>query len=88
MLSCHDLAHKYASDYIDGQLNWRQRLAVSMHLLICVKCRRFVTQLRLVCKVVKQRGRAVIKSSTPDLEALASRLHKEYATQKKSSSDL
>ncbi|MBU3071310.1 zf-HC2 domain-containing protein [Aestuariicella sp. G3-2] len=88
MLSCHDLAHKYASDYIDGQLNWRQRLAVFMHLLICVRCRRFVTQLRLVCRVVKQRGRDVIKGSTPDLDALASRLHKEYATQKKSSSEL
>jgi anti-sigma factor ChrR (cupin superfamily) len=52
MLSCHDLAHQHASDYIDGQLGWRNRLRVRLHLLMCVHCRRFIRQLKLVRKVL------------------------------------
>lgn len=55
MLSCHDLAHHHASDYIDGQLGWRDRFRVRLHLLICVHCRRFIRQLKLVPKVLRGR---------------------------------
>ena len=54
MLSCQDLSHHHASDYIDGQLGWRDRLRVHFHLLICVHCRRFVQQLKLVRKVLRR----------------------------------
>ena len=40
MLSCRELAHRHASDYLDGQLGWRARLGVRYHLLICDHCRR------------------------------------------------
>ena len=54
MLSCHDLAHHHASDYIDGQLSWRDRFRVRLHLLICVHCRHFIHQLKLVRKVLRR----------------------------------
>ena len=54
MLSCHDLAHHHASDYIDGQLGWRDRLRVRLHLLICVHCRNFIHQLKLVRTVLRR----------------------------------
>lgn len=89
MLSCHDIAHKHASDYIDGQLSWRGHLAVWSHLLICVKCRRFVNQLRLVCKVVLKRQEPDLPAeNTIDLDELAHRLHTEHLEQKKMSPDL
>ena len=48
MLSCHDLAHKVGSDYLDGHLDWRKRMTVAIHLFMCANCRRFIGQLKLV----------------------------------------
>jgi hypothetical protein len=46
MLTCKDIA-KQASDYVDGQMTVRQRLAFAFHLLVCGQCREFLRQLRL-----------------------------------------
>ena len=45
MLKCRDIA-AHASEHIDGELNWRQRLDYGMHLLLCGYCRQFIRQLR------------------------------------------
>jgi len=44
MLRCQDVAHR-ASDYIDGELGWRERFAIWLHLLTCRHCRAFVGNL-------------------------------------------
>lgn len=46
MLTCRDIARQ-ASDYVDGHLTVRQRLAFAFHLLLCGQCREFLRQLRL-----------------------------------------
>ena len=46
MLTCKDIA-KQASDYVDGHMTLRQRLAFAWHLLLCGQCREFLRQLRL-----------------------------------------
>lgn len=48
MLRCRDVA-TLASEYVDRDLRWRQRLAVRMHLMMCDACSRYVRQL---CQVV------------------------------------
>ena len=53
MLKCRDVA-TLASDYIDGDLPWRNRLAVRMHLMMCDACTRYVRQLRHVIAVLKR----------------------------------
>jgi anti-sigma factor RsiW len=71
MLTCKELV-AHSSDYLDGQLNLRGRLAVRAHLALCGHCRRFVSQMRLSQGVLR-------KLDTPasdDLDALASRLAK------------
>lgn len=45
MLSCKDVAQQ-ASEYIDQQHGWRQRMAFRLHLFICRNCRRYINQLR------------------------------------------
>ncbi len=57
MLSCRDLAHRHASDYIDGNLGLRARFGVWYHLLICENCRRFVAQLRRVRNILRNKPR-------------------------------
>jgi len=57
MLSCHDLANKVASNYVDGQLRWHERLTVRFHLAICDNCRRFIKQLKLVRTIIRKHER-------------------------------
>ncbi len=45
MFSCRDLS-RHASDYLDHELSPWTRLRVSLHLLICRNCRRYLGQIR------------------------------------------
>lgn len=47
MLNCKQTS-LLVSQSLDRPLTWRERLAVRIHLLICVYCRRFTQQLRLI----------------------------------------
>lgn len=42
-----------SSDYLDGQLTFRERLLVRHHLLFCPNCRRFIKQMRLLGATLK-----------------------------------
>ena len=69
MLSCKDLVAR-SSDFLDGQLSLRQRLAVRAHLAMCMHCRRFIRQLRLSQAVLRH----LPEEQVPELDALAERL--------------
>lgn len=56
VLTCHDLA-EHATDYMEGALPWRARLAVRLHLLVCRMCRAYLAQLRRTTALL--RGRAL-----------------------------
>lgn len=56
VLTCHDLVAN-ATDYMEGALPWRARLAVWRHLLICHMCRAYLAQLRATTALL--RGRAL-----------------------------
>ena len=47
MLSCQHITQK-ASDYIEGRLNFWQRLKFRAHLRACIHCDNFLRRLRLV----------------------------------------
>lgn len=47
MLTCKEQVAR-SSDYLDGQLSFRERLMVRHHLLFCPNCRRFIRQMRLL----------------------------------------
>ncbi|MFU8813823.1 MAG: anti-sigma factor family protein [Pseudomonadales bacterium] len=47
MLSCREIT-ECSSALVDGELGFRARWAVRMHLAMCVHCRRFTRQLRLL----------------------------------------
>ncbi len=47
MYSCKEIVEK-ASHYTEGQLNWHERVAYKLHLLMCRYCRRFVKQFQLM----------------------------------------
>ncbi len=75
MLSCKELVAN-SSDYLDGQLSLRERIAVRTHLAICWKCRRFIRQMRLIQAVLRQLPDIAI----PELEALAAGLAEQRNT--------
>lgn len=81
MLSCRDLAHRHASDYIDGQLGWRARAGVRFHLMLCDNCRRFVAQLRKVRSLLRKPSEN-LGASDPATQELANKLADMYQQQK------
>lgn len=92
MLSCRDLAHRHASDYLDGQLGWRARIGVSFHLLLCDNCRRFIAQLRKVRTLLRKKPQTIAApdATTHELAATLADVYRQQKieSQKKSSPPL
>ncbi|MDP9939750.1 anti-sigma factor family protein [Ectopseudomonas alcaliphila] len=76
MLTCKELV-AHSSDYLDGQLTLRQRLAVRAHLAMCSKCRRFIRQMKLTQAVIRQ----MPEGELPELDTLAERLAQDRRNQ-------
>ena len=72
MLTCKEQVAR-SSDYLDGQLSFRERLMVRHHLMFCPSCRRFIRQMRLMQATLL----AMPEEAVPDVEALAERLAAE-----------
>lgn len=53
MLSCKDITEK-ADDYLDHRLPLANRVALQLHLFVCVNCRRYLHQLKLTIGVLHQ----------------------------------
>jgi len=62
-----------SSDYLDGQLTFRERLLVRHHLMFCPNCRRFIRQMRLMQATL----RILPQPPVDDADALAQRLAAE-----------
>ena len=69
MLNCRELV-AHSSDYLDGQLRIRERIAVRLHLATCANCRRFLRQMRVTQALLRQ----LPEEPIADLDALAKRL--------------
>ncbi|WDU63605.1 zf-HC2 domain-containing protein [Pseudomonas poae] len=72
MLTCKEQVAR-SSDYLDGQLTFRERLLVRHHLMFCPNCRRFTRQMRLMQATLK----ALPQEPVKDVDALAQRLAAE-----------
>lgn len=72
MLTCKEHVAR-SSDYLDGQLSFRERLMVRHHLMFCPNCRRFIRQMRLMQATL----RVLPEEAVPDVDALAERLSSE-----------
>jgi anti-sigma factor ChrR (cupin superfamily) len=65
VVMCRDVG-AMATDYMEGSLGWRQRLAIRMHLAICDGCRAFIQQMRRTVRLV---GSLPVPSPPPETEA-------------------
>jgi len=72
MLTCKEQVAR-SSDYLDGQLTFRERLLVRHHLMFCPNCRRFIRQMRLMQATL----RIMPDEPVDGVEALAQRLADE-----------
>lgn len=69
MLTCKEQVAR-SSDYLDGQLSFRETLMVRHHLLFCPNCRRFMRQMRVMQATLK----AMPDKPEEGVDALAERL--------------
>lgn len=73
MLSCRELT-ELVTDYIEGRMPLRRRLAFRFHLLVCSRCRAYVRQLRMTIELL---GRLPVEPPPPDVaEALRRRFRR------------
>lgn len=72
MLTCKEQVAR-SSDYLDGQLTFRERLLVRHHLMFCPNCRLFIRQMRLMQATLKIMPDAPVT----DVDAVAQRLADE-----------
>jgi len=63
MLSCKELT-ELATDYLEKDQPWRERLRDQVHLSMCRHCRRYLDQMR---KVIALLGRLPIEPVPPNL---------------------
>ena len=78
MLTCKQQVAR-SSDYLDGQLTFREGLLVRHHLLFCPNCRRFIKQMRLLNTTLKHLPQA----PPADLEATVERMVRERSRHQK-----
>ena len=70
MLSCREVPAE-VNQLLDGELPLRRRIALRLHILMCVHCRRYLRQIRLLCESMTQHwGRA----SDAEVERVMERL--------------
>ncbi|MDH4560726.1 zf-HC2 domain-containing protein [Pseudomonas sp. BN411] len=69
MLTCKELVAR-SSDLLDGELSFRERMAMRRHLMLCRNCRRFIKQMKLTQAVV----RFMPDSQGAEVDDLAARL--------------
>lgn len=62
MLSCRDVANQ-CSDYLNKDLPLRTRLAVRLHLAMCMGCTRYYEQMRGTLAMLRKLGRVELKVS-------------------------
>ena len=55
MLTCEQVTAK-AGLMVDGELSFHEQIAVRMHMMMCVKCRRFARQLRILVSSMPSRN--------------------------------
>ena len=55
MMSCREVT-ELASQYVDRELPIAKRMAMRMHVTMCVHCRRFVRQLRATLELLRSLG--------------------------------
>ncbi|MGH7781564.1 MAG: anti-sigma factor family protein [Candidatus Binataceae bacterium] len=53
MLSCKELT-ELATDYLEKDLRWPDRLRVQIHLWMCKHCRRYLNQMRHVIGLLRR----------------------------------
>jgi hypothetical protein len=66
MLNCRQVT-RLVSQSMDARLPWHQRLAIRFHLLYCVWCRRYATQIQFLRKATKGLALRATEASTPKL---------------------
>ena len=65
MVMCRDVS-AMATDYMEGALGWRKRLAIRLHLAVCDGCRASMQQLRRTIRLV---GELPAQPPPPETEA-------------------
>jgi predicted anti-sigma-YlaC factor YlaD len=60
MLNCREMS-ELASDFLEGNARWHERVAARLHLLMCRFCRRYFRQLQVTIHTIRRVRRPEVK---------------------------
>jgi len=63
MLTCKNIS-ELSDEYLEGELPFKKKLSVKLHLAICKNCRRYLNYLQLTVNVVRQSESSSIDKNT------------------------
>ncbi|WDR06300.1 zf-HC2 domain-containing protein [Devosia rhodophyticola] len=69
MLTCKELGER-ASDYLDSEMNWRDRVSVRLHLMMCKHCRAYMDQLAKTVQLLRDDA-STVDAGEPDPRLIA-----------------
>ena len=70
MLNCRHIT-RLISQSMDARLPWPRRLAIRLHLLYCLGCRRYRTQLQFLRRASRQLGAQALEAPPATLSTEA-----------------
>ena len=70
MLNCRQVT-RLVSQSLDTKVRWHERLAMRIHLLYCVWCRRYAAQLRFLRRASQELGPAAGETASYKLSGEA-----------------
>ncbi|WP_299735281.1 zf-HC2 domain-containing protein [uncultured Endozoicomonas sp.] len=74
MLTCRDI-QRLASALEDGDLGWRQKINVKIHLFICDHCRQFIRQFFIIRQLSEK---SVVKlASDEEVQSIIEKINKK-----------
>jgi predicted anti-sigma-YlaC factor YlaD len=86
MMNCRQIT-QLVSKAMDAELPWYQRLAIRIHLVYCVWCRRYAAQIKFLRKATRELAGdaspvAPEKLSSEARQQIRQRLHQAMAEQR------
>ncbi|MBA2662426.1 MAG: anti-sigma factor [Bradymonadaceae bacterium] len=66
MMTCKE-ATDQVTDYLDGRVPHGKRIGIWLHLMMCVRCRSYVNQMRQVVELIGDLSKQPLTTAPPDV---------------------
>lgn len=63
MLTCREVT-RLVTDYLEGNLSWRDVIRFQLHIGMCIHCRRYLRDMKVTVRTLRQLPRGIVPDVT------------------------